>query len=235
MRTETKGLTLFASTCLALLAGCPPTYPKCDNDEQCTEHNEVCVNGQCQECATNANCKAGFVCQANKCAPKPECVDDGSCAAGKKCTSGKCVVDPNAKKVGSCSANSDCGAGEECSAGYCVTTTTTAKCDYAPIRFDFNEARLSADAQTVLSRLADCVKRDKAKLVLEGHADERGTEEYNLQLSNRRATAVKRYLVDLGVSTADLDTVGYGENKPAVNASTEDAWAANRRVEPVRK
>jgi peptidoglycan-associated lipoprotein len=61
---------------VAILTGCPPTYPKCDSDEQCKSHNEVCVNGQCQECATDANCKGGFVCQGNKCTPKPECTTD---------------------------------------------------------------------------------------------------------------------------------------------------------------
>ena len=62
-------------------------------------------------------------------------------------------------------------------------------------------------------------------------ADERGTEEYNLHLSNRRASTVKRYLVNLGVPEKNLETVGYGENRPADSGHTEDAWAANRRVE----
>jgi len=68
-------------------------------------------------------------------------------------------------------------------------------------------------------------------VTLEGHADERGTEEYNLQLSNRRAASTKKYLHDLGVATNSLDTVGYGFNRPAVQGHNEAAWAANRRVE----
>src|SRR4051794_21604371 len=51
----------------ALLTGCPPAYPKCDTDAQCKEHGEVCVQGQCKECATDNNCKAGFICDANRC------------------------------------------------------------------------------------------------------------------------------------------------------------------------
>ena len=72
------------------------------------------------------------------------------------------------------------------------------------------------------------------RIELAGHADERGTEEYNLQLSQKRAASVKKYLVDLGVPASSLKTVGYGENRPAAQGSDEEAWAANRRVEFVR-
>jgi peptidoglycan-associated lipoprotein len=64
-----------------------------------------------------------------------------------------------------------------------------------------------------------------------GHGAERGTVDYNLHLSYRRAASVRKYLVDLGVAPAKVDTVGYGENRPAVEGHTEEAWAANRRVE----
>ena len=60
-------------------------------------------------------------------------------------------------------------------------------------------------------------------------------QEYNLQLSNRRAASVKRYLTDLGIGDGALETVGYGENKPAVQGSNEAAWAANRRVELIKR
>ena len=62
-------------------------------------------------------------------------------------------------------------------------------------------------------------------------ADERGTEEYNMVLSQKRAASVRKYLVDLGVTAGALDTVGYGENKPVASGASEDAWAANRRVD----
>src|SRR5215471_15226438 len=189
---------------LAVLTGCSPTYPKCDSDEQCKSHNEVCVNGQCQECATDANCKAGFVCQGNKCTPKPECTTDQNCPAGSTCANGKCA--PKA-----CTADAD---------------------NWNPVHFAFNESALTAEARTQLNELSDCIKKGNLKKVtLEGHADERGTEEYNLQLSNRRAASVRKYLVDLGVAPTKLDTVGYGENRPAVEGHNEEAWAANRRVE----
>ena len=73
---------LLVMSAALLFAGCPPTYPKCETDDQCKDKSEVCVQGQCQECATNANCKAGFVSDANKCVPKPECTGDTGCGEG---------------------------------------------------------------------------------------------------------------------------------------------------------
>ena len=93
---------LFGAVVLAALTGCPPTYPKCDNDAQCSEKGEVCVQGQCKECGTDENCKAGFVCDTNKCVPKPECGPGaGPCGTGKnQClTHGKQV--PEQSKDGS--------------------------------------------------------------------------------------------------------------------------------------
>jgi peptidoglycan-associated lipoprotein len=232
---------------VAVLTGCPPTYPKCDSDEQCKSHNEVCVNGQCQECATDANCKAGFVCQANKCTPKPECTNDQNCPAGSTCASGKCTpkactadgdCGPGARcknnqcVPNTCTSNDDCGTGESCQAGVCAKAAATDTCNWNPIHFAFNESALTPEARAQLNDLSDCIKKGNfKKITLEGNADERGTEEYNLQLSNRRAASVRKYLVDLGVAPAKLDTVGYGENRPVNEGHNEEAWAANRRVE----
>lgn len=225
--------------------GCKPTYPKCSSDEHCAEHNEVCVEGQCRQCATDAQCKDGFVCEGNICVPKPECARDSDCGTGKKCRVGKCVTYEcsqdkdcaggsrciqNRCVAGGCQTNEDCGTGQECRAGVCVNKSAD-KCSFEPVRFAFNESSLTSDAQQRLRALADCLKGQKMNVTLEGHADERGTEEYNLQLSNRRAASVKKYLTDLGVSSGNLETVGFGENRPAVQGSSEEAWAANRRVE----
>ena len=219
---------------LFFTTGCPPTYPKCSSDDHCKEHNEVCVQGQCQECATDANCKPGFVCSANKCVPKPECDSNTRCPGGKKCQSGKCVAE---RPEGTCDSDSDCPSGQGCKAGRCATREVepTNTCALSAVRFEFNESRLTGDAQNALSNLADCIKKNGWKMRIEGHADERGTEEYNLQLSNRRAASVKAYLVNLGVSDKVLETVGYGENPPAVDGHDEAAWAANRRVEFVKR
>ncbi len=70
-----------------------------------------------------------------------------------------------------------------------------------------------------------------ARLQLSGHTDERGTREYNLALGERRANAVARYLVSMGVNAGQLSVVSYGKEKPAADGSDESAWAQNRRVE----
>ncbi len=220
---------LGMSAALLALAGCPPTYPKCESDDHCKDKGEVCVQGQCQECATNANCKEGFVCDANKCVPKPECTNDTGCGEGKKCKQGKCAVATESKPE--CSANDDCPSGQGCTNGKCVTSNVSTACTFEPVRFDFNEYNLNSTVQSALASYADCIKKGSLRFTLEGHADERGTDEFNMVLSQKRAASVRKYLVDLGVSGGALDTVGYGENKPASNGSGEAAWATNRRVE----
>ena len=237
-------LSLAAAVAMLALTGCPPTYPKCSSDESCKEHNEVCVQGQCQECAADTQCKGGFVCDQSKCVPKPECTTDTSCPGGGKCKAGKCAAEcvqdsecgqgkcrNNKCTTNACTTKSDCPGGQECEEGVCSTASGKEKCSYDAIRFDFNDASLSAEARSQLTTLAECIKSGKGKVRLEGHADERGTEEYNLQLSNHRANSVKKYLADLGVSNGKLDVVGYGANRPANSGHTEEAWSANRRVE----
>lgn len=222
---------LMAAGALFLLTACPPTYPKCESDDHCKEKGEVCVQGMCQECAKDANCKAGFVCDANKCVPKPECTpSDDKCGTGKKCNAkGKCEVVASASE---CNANEDCPSGQGCTKGKCVAMAPVeATCSFEPVHFAFNEYTLMPDVQSELGKAADCIKKGGLRFMLEGHADERGTDEYNMQLSQKRAASVRKYLVDLGVTQGALDTVGYGENKPAKNGSGEDIWAANRRVE----
>jgi peptidoglycan-associated lipoprotein len=78
-------------------------------------------------------------------------------------------------------------------------------------------------------------KKQGLRFTIEGHADERGTEEFNMVLSQKRSASVRKYLVDLGVAGGSLDTVGYGENKPVSSGHTEEAWALNRRVEFKKK
>lgn len=221
-----------AALLLTALPGCPPTYPKCNSDENCSEKGEVCVQGQCRECATDQNCKPGFVCDLNRCVPKPECTSDAACGAGRKCQGGRCLAEaPVTKQEGSCTTSDDCPSGQECKAGRCASVAEAPKCAFEPVRFEFNEYNLLPAAQSSLAQYAECITKGSLRFTLEGHADERGTEEYNMVLSQKRAASVRKYLVDLGVAGGALDTVGFGENRPAVDAHTEDAWAANRRVE----
>jgi peptidoglycan-associated lipoprotein len=83
----------------------------------------------------------------------------------------------------------------------------------------------------VLRQQAAWLERNPtADVVVEGHADERGTREYNLALGARRAEAVRSYLIGLGIDPARIDTISYGEERPAVAGSNEEAWARNRRA-----
>ncbi len=97
--------------------------------------------------------------------------------------------------------------------------------------FEFDRYDLSDEARQILQRHARWVKEyPKVYLSVEGHADERGTREYNLALSERRANAARDYLIALGISPARLTAVGYGKERPAVLGADERAWSQNRRA-----
>ena len=97
--------------------------------------------------------------------------------------------------------------------------------------FDFDNSDLTTEAEGTVERLAAWMKEYPATSVtIEGHADERGTREYNLALGARRANAVKDYMVVLGIDPNRIETVSYGEERPAVLGSNEKAWAQNRRA-----
>jgi len=97
--------------------------------------------------------------------------------------------------------------------------------------YNFDDATLSADAQSALSDSATWLKKHpEFNLLIEGHCDERGTEQYNLALGDRRAQSAKTYLATLGVDSARMRTVSYGEERPFDPGHTDDAWAKNRRA-----
>ena len=96
--------------------------------------------------------------------------------------------------------------------------------------FDFDSSVLRPESQALLDAHAAALKAKPRAFRLEGHADERGTREYNIALGERRAQAVKAYLQAQGV-TAPVEVVSYGEERPEVDASNDYAWQQNRRVE----
>ena len=102
------------------------------------------------------------------------------------------------------------------------------------VYFDFDRADIRADSQTVVSaHAAFLAKNPNIKVRLEGHADERGSREYNIGLGERRGQAVRRALLLTGVAEVQLTTVSYGEERPAAAGSDEQAYGLNRRVEIV--
>jgi peptidoglycan-associated lipoprotein len=103
---------------------------------------------------------------------------------------------------------------------------------YVKIYFDYDQDTLREDALSDLLIVSRLMKDNpKYTLLVEGHADERGTREYNLALSERRAKAVEDFLSASGVSSFNVEVVGYGEEKPVDNGSNESAWSQNRRAE----
>lgn len=98
------------------------------------------------------------------------------------------------------------------------------------IYFDFDRYDLSSDARATLRRAGDWLKRNAAaRIEIEGHCDERGTNEYNLALGAKRAQAAKDYLVSLGVANGRLSTISYGEEIPVCRDNSETCWQKNRR------
>ena len=96
--------------------------------------------------------------------------------------------------------------------------------------FDFDKSDIKPEGRQVLQKQADWLKKyPNVTVTVEGHCDERGTREYNLALGERRATAVKKMLVALGVPANRVSTISYGKERPAVVGSNEAAWAQNRR------
>jgi peptidoglycan-associated lipoprotein len=128
--------------------------------------------------------------------------------------------------VPACSADAECGAGSRCEAGACQE----ARCELT-VHFGFDEVILRKEARDALASGADCIRaRGWSAIRVEGHADERGTNEYNLHLGQRRAESVARYLTNLGLG-ARAEAVSFGEEVPAVEGDDEAAWARNRRAE----
>ena len=98
------------------------------------------------------------------------------------------------------------------------------------IFFGYDRYDLSSDARETLQRQAEWLQAfSGVSITVEGHADERGTREYNLALGDRRANSVRNYLVSLGVHPARVNTISYGKERPAVLGSNDSAWAQNRR------
>ena len=97
------------------------------------------------------------------------------------------------------------------------------------VHFDYDKYDINSEDRDVLQRQAAWLQKyPQVRVSIEGHCDERGTREYNLALGARRANAVKEYLVSLGISSARVDTISYGKERPIGLGSNEAAWSQNR-------
>jgi len=232
----------------AFVVGCKPDYPSCETDKDCSDKKEFCVAGKCQQCRDNkdcsegqacnsgrcdkipsfcksaAQCPAGMACVANRCAP---CAADKDCPSGTKCWKGTC---DNKKH---CSKDDECAQNEDCTAGVCTSgkpkTPPPVDCRLTSVYFDFNESALTTEATTTLNTNATCLKKVPNSITIVGHTDPRGTAEYNIALSERRAQSVQTYLERLGVAGARMAVLPRG----AIDATgtNEPTWAQDRRAD----
>ena len=244
-------VTLMAVLFAFSLWGCTPTYPECKKDAHCAEKSEVCVENTCQQCRDDSQCAATDRCNGGRCEPKAECTENSDCEASKVCKSGKCKFECQAtNECGTglkcsenkcvdelaCAGPTDCGAGMSCSSGRCAKVENASRalaetCELTNVEFEFNRSQLTVDSREKLQAIADCIQAKTGVITIEGHCDERGTEEYNLSLGEERARSVRKYLISLGVSRSRLQIVSKGELEPIDNDSTEDAWSRNRRAQ----
>ena len=115
--------------------------------------------------------------------------------------------------------------------GVSFTSANVDKTQFQPVYFGFDSAEVSSSETGKLDRVASFLKNESRTIILAGFTDERGTEEYNRALGERRAQAVRNYLISAGASGGKIQTVSFGEEMPANSGSGEDAWGQNRRTE----
>lgn len=251
---------VFACTSLLTLVACGPKYPNCDSDKQCKEKGEYCYDKKCVKCIDDSHCAQMGPC--GKCSPNHECKlplgeigdccsldndcrskhclvaggaetgkcvqckENPDCGSGMKCVNNSCVPDVE------CSSDTDCGQGRKCDGGKCVVDL----CKLRPAYFDFDEYELRTDSREALDKSLACMKeRGIETISIEGHCDDRGSDEYNLALGNRRSAAAKKYLKKMGVKDKSVSTISYGEERPTCMDATESCWSKNRRAEIVEK
>ena len=207
------------------------TCRACRDDSQCNASDacSVCNNSNCvkrspQCCSSPSDCPGGW-CYMKAGQPfgecGPSCSADRPCPPGQRCNAqGQCVPDLE------CSESVPCPPGKVCQNNRCVDA-----CQPQAVYFDYNESRIRLDQQSTLNSNGDCIKSRGRSVRIEGHCDERGTEEYNLALGERRASQSKSYLGNAGVSRGSLRIISYGEERPTCTGSNESCWRQNRRAE----
>lgn len=247
MRKTTIALLLVG---LCVSTGCRTKKPgQCSKDRDC-KTGERCVAGKCQQCGENSHCPKGKTCVNGQCRKKPgyceshkdcpdgkACIDHlcQSCRSDKDCAGGRCVGGRCVESMtGTCKIDDDCKDDEICKNGRCVAApkpyTGPSLCGLKTVYFAFNRSEIRQSDLKKLQENAKCIQSVKTRRIhLNGHCDPRGTEEYNLALSNRRAQAVKRYLESLGVNGERLHVVPKGELE--ATGTDETSWSNDRKVE----
>lgn len=205
------GYGVFAVGMSAFGAACGPTYPNCDNDEQCHE-GEFCVNGRCQDCRDDSQCPTGQMCEQNDCVPIPGwCNSDADCPPDQMCQNNACVARPVVAEQPD-------------------VTPVPQVCQLQPVYFQFDESALDDAARAALTANQSCMQeRSIASVQVTGMCDPRGTEEYNMALGDRRARATRDHLQRLGVGRGAMQTRSVGEEM--ATGADEYGWSRDRRAD----
>ncbi len=259
---------------LTIAQGCKkPEYPQCKKDKHCkVDLAEKCVDGQCQNCATNEDCAGkgpggtdwvchelrctdpaaipagadgvgnlgapctqtidctgGLVCTAGACS---QCTDDIECEGGTcDLGTGTCMVAGGGG--GTCTTDDQCAMDEICDSGMCVFSgiepSGNNPCGLQAVYFGFDSPKIGDEAAQQLRDVAECLKNNGSLVYLEAHADPRGTEEYNIMLTDKRGQGVKKFLEDLGVGNELMQVISKGSLE--ASGSDEGSWSQDRRVE----
>jgi peptidoglycan-associated lipoprotein len=244
VRVFVVGSILAAVSALA----CTPNYPNCETDKDCTAKKEYCVAGKCQQCRESKDCGEGSTCNAGRCDKIPDyCQDQSQCGAGLTCIANRCrpcAADKDCPAGAKCwkgacdtrkhcAKEDDCAQNEDCVAGVCTTekrkAPPPAQCTLGSVYFDFNESALTTEASATLTRNAECLKRVPRPITIVGHTDPRGTAEYNIALSERRAQSVQTYLQRVGIDGARLAILPRGSLD--AQGTNEPTWAQDRRAD----
>lgn len=226
------------------ISGCgnTPKGPGCKTDKDCAT-GKVCAMNRCVECATDSDCPKGkrcsdFACIASQCEHDDQCPDgqvcqagacractaDAECGLGSTCVAGACQ---RGKK---CAKDAECADDEDCTNGFCVKALQSGaagNCPLVTVYFGFDSSTIEASERERLDANSRCLAANKTKsILLVGHTDSSGTEEYNIALSERRAQAVADYAARLGTDPARFQIVPKGETESSGQGDDKD-----RRVE----
>jgi peptidoglycan-associated lipoprotein len=223
----------------------------CVTDADCTGkgpngENLACVEFRCDEntpagagggagaqgspCADTVECANGLVCKAGIC---DYCAADTECPAGLcDLNTGMCSTGP--ADGGQCTSDDQCAMDEICDGGMCVFAGDykgdgEVLCDLQAVFFGFDSPTIPPEGQEQLKAAAQCIAQQGRMVYLEAHADPRGTEEYNILLTDKRGQGVKTFLVDLGVPADSMQVISKGSME--AQGSDESSWAKDRRVE----
>lgn len=233
------------------MTGCPdkkPKFPNCSKDKDCKD-GQHCFNKHCSECSEDAHCESHETCNGGSCIVKSgKCNDKTDCTAGQICENNTCTACSEDAQCGtdsrcangacltrgSCNENEDCEDDEDCIDNQCQREGEGGEpdlsCKLDSVYFGFDEFTVSEQSKEPLASTSQCLQEaPERNVVVEGHTDDQGTDEYNIALSDKRGRSVADFLARLGIDPARLRVVPKGETE--ASGTDEDSRAQERRVD----